>query len=113
MQTIQAFPKTDEPWGEDEDAFNFHDRFIWRELTDWANDWADNVNHHASNHFPRACRSDEEKAWINTNAHTARLAATGDGPLSSSGAGLDRTSTTFVDALRFEHEPKKEREEML
>lgn len=115
LQTIRTFPKIDEPRGDDEDVFDFHDGFIWRELTNWANDWADNFNHHASNYFLEACRSDEEKAarreaWIGANAYTARLAATGDEPLSSYGVGPDRASTTFVDALEFEHEPKSERE---
>ena len=44
LRTIKTFPKVDEPTGEGEGIINLDDGHIWSELTDWANDWADNYN---------------------------------------------------------------------
>lgn len=109
LQTIRTFPRIDIPSGEGEDDFDFDDGYVWREVTGWAIDWADNFNRHGARFFLERCRSDELRvkrgeAWVSANAYTGRLAATGDVPLSSYGAGLDRASSAIVDALEFDYD---------
>lgn len=44
LQTIRTFPQVEEPKGEGEEFVDLDDGFFWRELTDWANNWADAFN---------------------------------------------------------------------
>lgn len=44
LQAIRKLPRVEEPAGEGEGAFDLDDGWYWRELTGWANDWADNSN---------------------------------------------------------------------
>lgn len=44
LQAIQKLPKAQEPHGEGEGCVDLEDGFYWRELTDWAINWADNWN---------------------------------------------------------------------
>ena len=41
---IRTFPQIEEPKGEGEEFVDLDDGFFWRELTDWANNWADAFN---------------------------------------------------------------------
>lgn len=50
-QSIRTLPEIDVPRGEGEGVFDLDDGFVWRELTEWVNDWADNFNQHGAN-FP-------------------------------------------------------------
>jgi hypothetical protein len=111
LQTIRTLPKAREPHGEGEGCVDLEDGYYWRELTDWASNWADSFNFHASNYSIEACPNEQEKArrklaWINACAYSARLATTGDEALSSYGAGLERAHWAISDAL--EHDSRDE-----
>ncbi|RYP70893.1 hypothetical protein DL771_005143 [Monosporascus sp. 5C6A] len=89
LQTIRTFPR----------------------LTGWANDWADDYNHHAARFAIESSRGQERSArkaaWVSANAYTARLAATGDPALASYGAALDRASRVIFSALESDHGGKE------
>ncbi|RYP83955.1 hypothetical protein DL769_001261 [Monosporascus sp. CRB-8-3] len=105
LQTIRTFPRVEAPRGEEEEFIDLDEGHVWRELTGWANDWADNYNRHAARFTIESSqdreRSARKAAWINANAYTARLAATGDPALASYGAALDRASRAIFSALEF------------
>lgn len=50
LQNIRKLPPVKVPTGEGEDYFDFDDGYFWRELTGWANDWADSYNCEYQNH---------------------------------------------------------------
>ncbi|KAH7118526.1 hypothetical protein B0J13DRAFT_680892 [Dactylonectria estremocensis] len=111
LETIRILPKEEEPKGEGEEFTCLDDGYFWRELTNWANDWADNYNHYEAQ-FKIEEHSEEEhavrkQAWVNANAYTARLASTGDESSSSYGAALDRASYTIVNALEIDSYSKE------
>ncbi|KAF2199803.1 hypothetical protein GQ43DRAFT_442164 [Delitschia confertaspora ATCC 74209] len=116
LRTIRTFPKATVPTGEDEDAFDFDDGDYWKELTDWASDWADQFNYYAAQFSIDPSKNSEEKAqrkkdWISACAYTARLSVCGDEALSSYGEGLNRATFTIIDVL--EHDlGDKENEEL-
>ncbi|KAF1850413.1 uncharacterized protein K460DRAFT_361214 [Cucurbitaria berberidis CBS 394.84] len=104
LQKIRTLPKAEEPKGEGEEYIELDDGFFWRELTDWANNWADAFNSHAAQFLIEKHADDQKKAqrkaaWTSACAYTARLAATGDDALSSYGGGLDRASRAIAEAL--------------
>ncbi|RYP68159.1 hypothetical protein DL770_008494 [Monosporascus sp. CRB-9-2] len=111
LQTIRTFPKVELPKGEGEAFIDLDEGNVWRELTGWANDWADDYNHHAARFTIEPSqgreRSARKAAWVNANAYTARLAATGDPALASYGAALDRASRVIFRALEFDHGGKE------
>ncbi|KAI3328952.1 hypothetical protein HD806DRAFT_481183 [Xylariaceae sp. AK1471] len=107
LQAIRELPRVEVPRGEGEDFIDLDDGFFWRELTGWANDWADNYNGHGSR-FSNEAYSAQERArykdtWISANTYTARLAAAGDPALASYGAALDRASLFIVQALELDY----------
>ncbi|KAM5380899.1 hypothetical protein ACJZ2D_003208 [Fusarium nematophilum] len=108
LQTIRALPPEEEPKGEGEEAMDFDDGYYWREITGWANDWADTYNHHGARWQIEKSKGEERMrrgaVWVSANAYTARLSATGDKPLASYGAALDRAGPTVVRALELENE---------
>ncbi|KAH6030055.1 hypothetical protein HBI54_222520 [Parastagonospora nodorum] len=110
LQAIRQLPKAKVPTGEGEDVMDFDDGYYWRELTGWANDWADAFNAHASSYLIDHPDDDQRKAaWTNGCAYTARLAVTGDESLSSYGAGLDRATSAISEVLEVDtsgEEPK-------
>ena len=55
LQTIKNLAKVDEPKGEGEGIINLDDGYIWSELTDWANDWADSYNRNVENPEENSC----------------------------------------------------------
>ncbi|KAH7397151.1 hypothetical protein BKA66DRAFT_453733 [Pyrenochaeta sp. MPI-SDFR-AT-0127] len=104
LQMIRKLPKTEEPKGEGEEYMDFDDGFFWRELTDWASNWADAFNSHSARFLIDHNASDEEKAkrkvaWKNACAYAARLASTGEDALTSYGSGLDRATRAIAEAL--------------
>ncbi|KAK7398074.1 hypothetical protein QQX98_012560 [Neonectria punicea] len=107
LQVIRTFPNVEEPKGEGGDYMDFDDGFFWRELTGWANDWADNYNHYGARFKIEPSqgqeRADRKQAWISANAYTARLASTGDLALSSFGAALERANYAIKHALERDH----------
>ncbi|KAI1121984.1 hypothetical protein F5Y10DRAFT_255074 [Nemania abortiva] len=111
LQSIRKLPKLDVPRGEGEYFIDLDDGFVWRELTGWANNWADTYNYHGSRFVIESYSPEEHAArkacWINANAYTARLAATGEPELTSYGAALDRASRVIVEALEVDHGENK------
>ncbi|KAK7427984.1 hypothetical protein QQZ08_005415 [Neonectria magnoliae] len=107
LQVIRTFPKVEEPKGEGEGYMDFDDGFFWRELTGWANDWADNYNYYGARFKIEPSqgqeRADRKQAWISANAYTARLASTGDLVLTSCGAALERAKYAIEHALERDH----------
>jgi hypothetical protein len=92
LQAIRQLPHAKVPKDEGESSVDFDDVYCWRELTDWANDWADSFNGYGSCYLIEHTTGDQAQgqrktAWSNACAYTARLAATGDEALSSHGAG--------------------------
>ena len=110
LQAIRQLPEARVPTGEGEGAMDFDDGYYWRELTGWANDWADAFNAYASGYLIEAPEDDQRRTdWTNACAFTARLAVAGDEALSSYGAGLDRAMTAISRVLEVdagEGEPK-------
>ncbi|KAH7074148.1 hypothetical protein FB567DRAFT_190873 [Paraphoma chrysanthemicola] len=104
LQAIRKLPKAKVPAGEGEDYMDFDDGFYWKELTGWANNWADAFGSYASRFLIEPAKSDEDrtdrkKTWTNACAYSARLTATGDEALSSYGSGLDRATRAISEAL--------------
>ncbi|KAF7558209.1 hypothetical protein G7Z17_g37 [Cylindrodendrum hubeiense] len=91
LKKIQTLPNVEEPKGEGAEFIDLDNGFFWRELTGWANNWADSYNCEE-----RAAR---KEAWTSANAYTARLASTGNVELSSHGAALERASYTIIKTL--------------
>ncbi|KAJ8127843.1 hypothetical protein O1611_g5791 [Lasiodiplodia mahajangana] len=114
LQSIRKLPEVDVPRGEGEDFIDLDDGFIWRELTGWANNWADTYNYYGSRFVIESYPPEEHAArktcWISANAYTARLAATGEPQLSSYGAALDRATRVMVDTLEVDHGDSQPRE---
>lgn len=110
LQAIRQRSKARVPTGEGEDVMDFDDGFYWRELTGWANDWADSFNAHASGYLIEGPEDDQRRTdWSNACAFTARLAVTDGEVLSSYGAGLDRAMTAISSVLEVdagEEKPK-------
>ncbi|KAI0100270.1 hypothetical protein GGR51DRAFT_564294 [Nemania sp. FL0031] len=107
LQLIQKLHKVDVPIGEGEDFVNLDDGFIWRELSGWADNWADTYNYHGSRFVIESYPPEEQAArktcWINANAYTAQLAATGEPLLSSLGIGIERAIRVIINALEVDH----------
>ncbi|KPM36718.1 hypothetical protein AK830_g9864 [Neonectria ditissima] len=125
LQVIRTLPRIEEPKGEGEDYINLDDGFVWRELSGWAIDWADNYNRMGASirdlNFTPADRNmldyaarftidpsqgqeraARKQAWISANAYTARLALTSDVALTSYGAALERARYVIKRALERE-----------
>ncbi|KAH7069843.1 hypothetical protein BKA63DRAFT_89489 [Paraphoma chrysanthemicola] len=107
LQAIKKLPKAKVPAGEGEDYMDFDDGFYWKELTGWANNWADAFGSCASRFLIEPSKRDEDrtdrkKAWTNACAYSARLTVTGDEALSSYGGGLDRATRAISEALESE-----------
>jgi hypothetical protein len=103
LQAIRQLPHAKVPKGEGESSMDFDDGYYWRELTDWANNWADSFNSYGSCYLIEHKTGDQAQeqrktAWSNACAYTARLAATGDKALSH-GAGLDRATSAISEVL--------------
>ncbi|KAF2133091.1 hypothetical protein P153DRAFT_331481 [Dothidotthia symphoricarpi CBS 119687] len=104
LRTIRKLPKAQEPKGAGEEYIDLDDGFYWKELTDWANNWADAFNSHASRFLVEQPADGQDKAnrrvaWTSACEYTGRLAATGDDALSSYGAGLERATRAIAEAL--------------
>jgi len=99
LKTIKTLPKGPQPKGEGEDHIDLEDGDYWKELTGWANVWADNFNSYSVN--ARDADRDQEKAtrWKNASAYGARLIGTGDEALSSYGAGIERAAWAIASGL--------------
>jgi hypothetical protein len=100
LQAIRQLPQAEVPKDEGADSTGNY----WRELTNWANDWAEEFNSHASEYLMEStaegpAQEQRKVAWSNACAYTARLAATGDDALSSYGAGLDRATSAISEAV--------------
>ncbi|KAF5005333.1 hypothetical protein FDECE_8229 [Fusarium decemcellulare] len=94
LKRIRTLPWRKEPKGEGEEFMSFDNGFYWRELTDWANNWADNYNHYGAQCTIEKSQGKErqrrEANWISANTYTARLATADDDVIASYGAALDR-----------------------
>lgn len=115
LRAIRTLPRAQVPKGEGEDVYDFDDGYYWRELSEWANNWADTFNSHAADCFSPKPGEDGEKAkadYISACAFTARLAATNDKALSSYGAALERAASAIPWSLEVEAVPSTEPERL-
>lgn len=115
LRAIRTLPQAQVPKGEGEDVYDFDDGYYWRELTEWANNWADTFNRHAADCFNSKAGEEGEKAkadYISACAFTARLAATNEEALSSYGAALERAASAISWSLEVEAVPSTEPERL-
>ncbi|CAI6341987.1 unnamed protein product [Periconia digitata] len=100
---IKQLPRVDVPRGEGEEYMDFDEGFYWKELTGWANNWADNSNSWGARFLIEKSTGEERKKrrqrWVNACEYTARLTATNDRALSSYGADLERATHAISTAL--------------
>ncbi|RSL73198.1 hypothetical protein CEP54_000325 [Fusarium duplospermum] len=103
LQKIRTFPWEEEPTGEGEGFMDFDDGFFWRELTDWASNWADDYNHYGAQYLIENSEGKERERrqaeWISANTFAARLASTGDRIIALCGAALDTAGYITMEDL--------------
>ncbi|EOA84551.1 uncharacterized protein SETTUDRAFT_163469 [Exserohilum turcica Et28A] len=107
LKAIKTLPQGPEPEGEGKEHIDLDDGEYWKELTGWANIWADNFNSYAVNHSRDTSgsqdRTKEQKEkvtkWKNACEYGARLIGTGDEALASYGAGIERAAWAIASGL--------------